>query len=122
MPASPVPAPRFDMTVSRSQLLATLNAELQPERFRDYGPNGLQVEGRAEIGTLVSGVTASRALIDAAIAAGADGVVVGSALIDALKKTLDDTGKGGPATVKAVADLVADIARGVRATGKVAPE
>ena len=76
MPASPVPAPRFDMTVSRSQLLATLNAELQPERFRDYGPNGLQVEGRAEIGTLVSGVTASRALIDAAIAAGADAILV----------------------------------------------
>lgn len=64
------------MTVSRSQLLTALNAELQPERFRDYGPNGLQVEGRPEIGKLVSGVTASRALIDAAIAAGADAILV----------------------------------------------
>ncbi len=64
------------MTVSRSQLLTALNAELQPERFRDYGPNGLQVEGRLEIGKLVSGVTASRALIDAAIAADADAILV----------------------------------------------
>ena len=64
------------MTVSRSQLLTALNAELQPERFRDYGPNGLQVEWRLEIGRLVSGVTASRALIDAAIAAGADAILV----------------------------------------------
>ncbi len=64
------------MTVSRSQLLTALNAELQPERFRDYGPNGLQVEGRPEIGKLVSGVTASRALIDAAIAADADAILV----------------------------------------------
>lgn len=64
------------MTVSRSQLLTALNAELQPERFRDYGPNGLQVEGRPEIGKLVSGVTASRALIDAAIAVDADAILV----------------------------------------------
>jgi putative NIF3 family GTP cyclohydrolase 1 type 2 len=63
------------MTVSRSQLLTALNAELQPERFRDYGPNGLQVEGRRR-SALVSGVTASRALIDAAIAADADAILV----------------------------------------------
>ena len=54
----------------------TLDALLQPEKFRDYGPNGLQVEGAREIRKLVSGVTASRALIEAAIAADADAVVV----------------------------------------------
>jgi len=45
-------------------------------RFRDYGPNGLQVEGRPELRRIVSGVTASRALIEAAIADGADAILV----------------------------------------------
>jgi dinuclear metal center YbgI/SA1388 family protein len=52
------------------------DALLEPEKFRDYGPNGLQVEGDRDIQLLVSGVTASRALIEAAIAANADAVVV----------------------------------------------
>lgn len=60
----------------RSQLLQSLNTLLQPERFRDYGPNGLQVEGAAHVRKIVSGVTASRALIEAAIAAGADSIFV----------------------------------------------
>jgi len=55
------------------QALATL---LRPDTFRDYGPNGLQVEGRAEVKKLVSGVTASLAFIDAAIDAGADTLLV----------------------------------------------
>lgn len=62
--------------MERIQLLTTLNSLLLPERFRDYGPNGLQVEGRAQIGKIVSGVTASRALIEAAIAADADALLV----------------------------------------------
>ncbi|HZV97754.1 MAG TPA: Nif3-like dinuclear metal center hexameric protein [Methylophilaceae bacterium] len=49
---------------------------LQVERFRDYCPNGLQVEGRAEIRKIVSGVTASMALLEAAHAAQADMVLV----------------------------------------------
>ena len=53
-----------------------LDALLQPEKFRDYGPNGLQVEGDREVRLLVSGVTASRALIEAAIEAGADAILV----------------------------------------------
>lgn len=60
----------------RTQLLQTLDALLQPERFRDYGPNGLQVEGTAKVRKIVSGVTASRALIEAAIAAQADTIFV----------------------------------------------
>jgi len=52
------------------------DALLQPEKFRDHGPNGLQVEGDHDVQLLVSGVTASRALIEAAIAAKADAIVV----------------------------------------------
>ena len=60
----------------RDQLLQSLNTLLQPERFRDYGPNGLQVEGSRQIRKIVSGVTASRALIEAAIATEADAIFV----------------------------------------------
>ena len=64
------------MSMDRSELLARFDALLQPERFKDYGPNGLQVEGRAHIQRIVSGVTASRALIEAAIAEKADAIFV----------------------------------------------
>jgi putative NIF3 family GTP cyclohydrolase 1 type 2 len=60
----------------RTEFLRALDDLLQPERFRDYGPNGLQVEGRAQVSKVVSGVTASRALIEAAIAARADTIFV----------------------------------------------
>jgi len=63
------------MTPQRT-LLAFFDMLLQPERFKDYGPNGLQVEGKTEIQHLVSGVTASLALIDAAIAVKADAIFV----------------------------------------------
>ena len=62
--------------VSREALLTHCNTLLQPENFKDYGPNGLQVEGKGEIRKIVSGVTASLALIDAAIAAEADAIFV----------------------------------------------
>ncbi len=60
----------------RSTLLAAFDDLLQPARFKDYGPNGLQVEGRAEVRKIVSGVTASLALIEAAVAAQADAILV----------------------------------------------
>ena len=60
----------------RAALEQHLNRLLEPSRFKDYGPNGLQVEGRAAVSHLVCGVTASLALIDAAIAAGADAILV----------------------------------------------
>jgi dinuclear metal center YbgI/SA1388 family protein len=62
--------------IERSQLSSALDATLQPERFKDYGPNGLQVEGGAQVHKMVSGVTASLALIEAAIAAHADTLLV----------------------------------------------
>lgn len=64
------------MSTSRQILLEAFDSLLEPARFKDYGPNGLQVEGRAEIRRLISGVTACAALIDAAIAADADAIFV----------------------------------------------
>jgi dinuclear metal center YbgI/SA1388 family protein len=49
---------------------------LEIERFRDYCPNGLQVEGRQEVRSIVTGVTASMALLESAREAGADMVLV----------------------------------------------
>ncbi len=53
-----------------------LASTLDINRFRDYCPNGLQVEGRAEIRRVVSGVTANLALLEAAVALQADMVLV----------------------------------------------
>ncbi|CAM3394982.1 Nif3-like dinuclear metal center hexameric protein [Polaromonas hydrogenivorans] len=63
-------------TTTRQDLLQAFDALLQPARFKDYGPNGLQVEGKTQVRRIVSGVTASRALIEAAIAAQADAIFV----------------------------------------------
>jgi dinuclear metal center YbgI/SA1388 family protein len=60
----------------RQLIESSLNTLLQPAAFKDYGPNGLQVEGRAQVRCLVTGVTASLAFIDAALAAGADALLV----------------------------------------------
>ena len=49
---------------------------MQAERFKDYCPNGLQVEGRQTIGQIVTGVTASMALVEAAHEAKADLILV----------------------------------------------
>lgn len=62
--------------VARQALLAHFDSLLQPERFKDYGPNGLQVEGRPVVRRMVSGVTASLALIEAAVACDADALFV----------------------------------------------
>lgn len=53
-----------------------LDALLEIARLRDYCPNGLQVEGRAEVGRVLCGVTASQALLDAAVAGSYDAVLV----------------------------------------------
>jgi dinuclear metal center YbgI/SA1388 family protein len=66
----------MNTTINRDQLTAAFNQLLQPERFKDYGPNGLQVEGTVGVKKIISGVTASGALIDAAIERGADAIFV----------------------------------------------
>ncbi|WP_261815688.1 Nif3-like dinuclear metal center hexameric protein [Vibrio gallicus] len=58
------------------ELQTLLNAKLSPELIKDYAPNGLQIEGRREINKIVTGVTASQALIDAAIEVQADAILV----------------------------------------------
>lgn len=62
--------------VHRDEISNYLNAFLEVDRFSDYGPNGLQVEGRPGIARIVTGVTASLAFIEAAGAAQADAVLV----------------------------------------------
>ena len=57
-------------------LVTELANFLQVGKFQDYCPNGLQVEGRPQVRRIVSGVTASQALIEAAIAADADAILV----------------------------------------------
>lgn len=62
--------------MQREALTTLLDGWLEPQRFKDYGPNGLQVQGRESLSTVVTGVTASLALIEAAVAHQADGIVV----------------------------------------------
>jgi dinuclear metal center YbgI/SA1388 family protein len=62
--------------VDRDALAKFLDEFLSVPRFKDYCPNGLQVEGRAQIRRIVTGVTANAALLDAAIACEADAVLV----------------------------------------------
>ena len=64
------------MSVSLKELELELKQMLRPEQFKDYCPNGLQVEGRKEISKLVTGVTACQSLIDAAIDVDADALLV----------------------------------------------
>jgi len=64
------------MTISLRELQQTLDELLRPQLFKDYCPNGLQVEGSPDVSLLVTGVTASQALIDAAIEADADAILV----------------------------------------------
>jgi len=64
------------MAVALSTLVEEADRYLGSAKIADYCPNGLQVEGRPQVMRIVSGVTASRALIEAAIAAQADAILV----------------------------------------------
>lgn len=64
------------MAVSLKQLENDLKELLKPDLFSDYCPNGLQVEGRSEISRIATGVTACKALIEAAAEQGADMLLV----------------------------------------------
>ncbi len=54
----------------------TINELLAIDNFKDYAPNGLQVEGKAKLKKIVTGVSATQALIEAAIEANADAILV----------------------------------------------
>lgn len=60
----------------RDAILSYCNERLDVGSFEDYCPNGLQVEGRRSVARIVSGVTASQDLLDAARAQAADLVLV----------------------------------------------
>ncbi len=64
------------MAIALTTLLEEAERFLGAARIADYCPNGLQVEGRPQVRRIVSGVTASQALIDAAVEADADVVLV----------------------------------------------
>lgn len=59
-----------------NNIIAALDALLEPQKYRDYAPNGLQVEGRHEVRRIVTGVTACLDLIHAARERGADLLLV----------------------------------------------
>lgn len=62
--------------IARDQLVRACDEQLRPERFKDYTVNGLQVAGRERVGKVMSGVTACQALLDEAVAWGADLLLV----------------------------------------------
>ncbi|MCO8164055.1 Nif3-like dinuclear metal center hexameric protein [Pseudomonas sp. 21LCFQ02] len=64
------------MAVALTTLVEEADRYLNSARIQDYCPNGLQVEGRPQVMRIVSGVTASQALLDAAVEAQADLVLV----------------------------------------------
>ncbi|MDD5179975.1 MAG: Nif3-like dinuclear metal center hexameric protein [Gallionellaceae bacterium] len=59
-----------------NELRDYIGSLLEISRFRDYCPNGVQVEGKAQLRRIASGVTASQRLLDAAAAWGADAIMV----------------------------------------------
>lgn len=63
-------------SISSTQLLSWLDNYLNSHQFKDYSPNGLQVEGTSTVRHIVTGVTASQALLEAAVELGADTVLV----------------------------------------------
>ena len=62
--------------MKNSELERLINEKLNSAAISDYAPNGLQVEGREEVRKIITGVTASQALIDEAIRQQADAVIV----------------------------------------------
>lgn len=62
--------------VDLNTLVEYIDELLDVSQFRDYCPNGLQVQGKAEVKRVVGGVTASLDLIEEAVTAGADAILV----------------------------------------------
>jgi dinuclear metal center YbgI/SA1388 family protein len=69
------------MTVHLRDVVSFLDSTFEVDRFKDYAPNGLQVEGAPEIDTIVTAVSVSTQVIEKAIELGADLIVVHHGLI-----------------------------------------
>jgi len=79
----------------RDEIVAFASELLQVDRFHDYGPVGLQVEGTSEVEKIVCGVSASRELIEAASARGAQMVLVHHGLFWASEQLVIDRRQKG---------------------------
>ncbi|MBN2053689.1 Nif3-like dinuclear metal center hexameric protein [bacterium] len=66
---------------SRKSITRYLDELLRIDSFEDYGPNGMQVEGKHDVQRIVCGVSASRVLFEHAVAENADMVIVHHGLI-----------------------------------------
>ena len=64
------------MPVALAEMLRYCDDELDVRRFRDYCPNGLQVQGRPQVGRLAAAVTANQTVLDEAVRWGADALLV----------------------------------------------
>lgn len=62
--------------MNREKILTYINTLLNCQNYKDYAPNGLQVEGNPQIKRLITGVTASKALLEAALDLHADSILV----------------------------------------------
>ena len=69
------------MPVHLREVIGYLDSTLEIERFKDYAPNGLQVEGALEVERIVTGVSASAELIARAVELSADLIVVHHGLV-----------------------------------------
>ncbi len=69
------------MRMHRDDLARMLDGWLTPSTFTDAAENGMQVEGTADVGRVVCGVTASLELIERALEAGADTIIVHHGLV-----------------------------------------
>lgn len=69
------------MPVRLRDVVGYLDTTLEIDRFKDYAPNGLQVEGVMEVDNVVTGVSASAELISRAIEQHADLIVVHHGLV-----------------------------------------
>ena len=69
------------MPVNLRDIVGYLDTTLEIDRFKDFAPNGLQVEGALEVDTIVTGVSASAELISRAIEKNADLIVVHHGLV-----------------------------------------
>jgi dinuclear metal center YbgI/SA1388 family protein len=67
---------RLTVPAATAEIIAELEQLLQPGRFEDYCPNGLQVPGATVVGTLATGVSASAELFELAASAGAEMLLV----------------------------------------------
>lgn len=68
--------PSWELFMNNFQLENIINQKLNVSAFQDYAPNGLQVEGCSQVKRIVTGVTASQKLLDAAVAQLADTIIV----------------------------------------------